>query len=50
LNDLRSKDLNDCLPKQFKAYAACVQHARCAKTPESACADKKPPGNWPAVP
>lgn len=49
LNDLRSKDLNDCLPKQFKAYAACVQHARCAKTPESACADKKPPGNWPEV-
>ena len=50
LNDLRSKDLNDCLPKQFKAYAACVQHARCAKTPESACDDRKPPGNWPAVP
>jgi hypothetical protein len=49
LNDLRSKDLNDCLPKQFKAYAACVQHARCAGTPESACADKKPPGNWPEV-
>ena len=49
LNDLRSKDLNDCQPKQFQAYAACVLHARCAKTPESACADKKPPGNWPPV-
>jgi hypothetical protein len=49
LNNLRSKDVNECLKRQWDAYSACVQHARCAGTPESACANKKPPGNWPDV-
>jgi hypothetical protein len=49
LNDLRSKG-QECLKKQWDAYKACVEHARCEKTPESACADKKPPGNWADVP
>ncbi len=35
---------------QYAAWAACVERARCKKTPESACANKKPPGNWPDVP
>ena len=35
---------------QYKAWAACVERARCKKTPESACANKKPPGNWPDLP
>jgi hypothetical protein len=46
--DLRSKN-NECLKKQWDTYSACVLHARCAGTPESACANKKPPGNWPDV-
>ena len=49
LNDLRSKD-NECLNRQWEAYKACVERARCKGTPESACDDKKPPGNWPDVP
>jgi hypothetical protein len=48
-NDLRSKD-DECLQKQWDAYAACVQNARCNHTAESACAGKKPPGNWPEIP
>ena len=35
---------------QYKAWAACVERARCKKTPESACDDRKPPGHWPDVP
>ena len=50
LNDLRSKDLNDCQKKQWDAYKACIEYARCKGTPESACDDKKPSGNWPNVP
>ena len=49
VNDINGKDLK-CLDLQYKAYAACVEHARCEKTPESACDAKKPPGNWPPVP
>lgn len=48
-NDLRSKQ-DDCLNKQFDAYRACVENARCKGTPESACDSKKPPGNWPEIP
>jgi hypothetical protein len=48
LNDLRSKS-EECQQKQWDAYKACVEHARCAGTPESKCADKKPPGNWPEI-
>lgn len=48
-NDIR--DLDTEYPNlQYKAWAACVERARCKKTPESACADKKPSGNWPDVP
>ena len=47
-NDIR--DLDDALPNlQYEAWAACVRRARCLGTPESDCADKKPPGNWPDV-
>ena len=49
VNDINGKDL-ECLDLQYKAYAACVERARCEKTPESACDAKKPPGNWPPVP
>jgi hypothetical protein len=48
LNDLRSKS-EECRQKQWDAYKACVEHARCAGIPESKCADKKPPGNWPDI-
>jgi hypothetical protein len=48
-NDLRTKQ-NECLNKQFEAYRACVENARCKGTPESACDSKKPPGNWPGIP
>lgn len=48
-NDIR--DLDTAYPDlQYKAWVACVQHARCAGTPESDCAGKKPVGNWPDVP
>jgi len=48
-NDIRN--LNTQLPDlQYKAWAACVTRARCEGTPESACDDKKPEGNWPPVP
>ena len=48
-NDIR--DLDTAYPDlQYKAWAACVERARCKGTPESDCADKKPPGNWPNVP
>ncbi len=48
-NDVRSKE-NECLQKQWDAYAACVQNARCNHAEEPACDMKRPPGNWPAVP
>jgi hypothetical protein len=48
-NDIRGLDV--VYPDlQYKAWEACVQRARCLGTPESACAGKKPPGNWPDVP
>ena len=48
-NDIRN--LDTAYPDlQYKAWAACVERARCKGTPESACADKKPVGNWPDVP
>jgi hypothetical protein len=47
-NDIRN--LDDALPNlQYEAWAACVRRARCLGTPESDCADRKPPGNWPDV-
>ena len=49
LNDVRSRE-NECLDLQWKAYVACVQQARCAGTPESACDSKRPRGDWPEVP
>ena len=49
VNDLRSKN-DECLKKQWDAYVACVQTARCQKTPESACDSRRPPGDWPDVP
>ena len=48
-NDVRQLD-TDYPDLQYKAWAACVARARCKATPESACAGKKPPGNWPDVP
>jgi len=45
VNAINGKDL-ECLDLQYKAYAACVERARCENTPESACDGKKPPGNW----
>ncbi len=46
-NDIRQLDTK--LPDlQYKAWAACVNRARCEGTPESACDDKKPAGDWPA--
>jgi len=48
-NDVR--DLDDQLPNlQYKDWAACIEHARCAGTPESDCDDLKPAGDWPDVP
>ncbi len=48
-NDIRQLDV-DYPDLQYKGWAACVERARCQSTPESACADKKPPGDWPDVP
>ena len=48
-NDIRQLD-TDYPSLQYNAYAACVERARCEKTPASACDGKKPPGNWPPVP
>jgi len=49
VNNIRQLD-TDYPDLQYKAYAACVQHARCAGTPESDCNSKKPACNWPPVP
>lgn len=49
LNRLRDQQ-NECLNRQFAAYRACIEHARCKGTPEADCAEKKPPGNWPDIP
>ncbi len=47
----RQGDLDDQLPDlQYQGWAACVEHARCAGTPESDCDDLKPAGDWPDVP
>lgn len=48
-NKIRQLD-TDYPDLQYKAYAACVERARCEKTPESDCDVKKPSGNWPPVP
>ncbi|MFN7942470.1 MAG: hypothetical protein U0X73_12810 [Thermoanaerobaculia bacterium] len=49
LNDVRQLD-TDYPNLQYRAWVACVQHARCAGTPEADCDGKKPAGNWPDVP
>ena len=45
------KQLDNQLPDlQYRAYAACVERARCQGKPDSACEGLKPAGDWPPVP
>jgi hypothetical protein len=45
VNNMRDMD-NECLQRQWDAYQACIDNARCNHTPESDCDSLKPPGNW----